>query len=63
VLDVVGPEYAAREFRGVHIDNSVLEDVEVEEKEAILADGAREARRVAELATKTPARSVIDGSV
>jgi fatty acid desaturase len=49
VLDVIGPEYAAREFRGVHIDNTVLEDVEVEEKEAILEDGAREAQRVAEL--------------
>jgi hypothetical protein len=49
VLDVVGPEYAAREFHGVHIDNSVLEDDEVEEKDAILREGEAEARRLAEL--------------
>jgi fatty acid desaturase len=52
VLDVVGPEYAAQVFRGVHIDNSVLEDDEVEEKDDILRDGADEARRVAEQAAK-----------
>ena len=34
VLDVLGPEYAANEAHGVHIDNSVLEDCKVEEKEA-----------------------------
>ena len=49
VLDVLGPDYAAREFHGVHIDNSVLEDCEVEEKDEILREGEREARRVAEL--------------
>jgi fatty acid desaturase len=48
VLDVLGPEYAAREFRGVHIDNSVLEDDEVEEKEKIVQEGEEEARRLAE---------------
>jgi fatty acid desaturase len=42
VLDVLGPEYAAREFHGVHIDNSVLEDCIVEEKEQILAEGEAE---------------------
>jgi fatty acid desaturase len=47
VLDVLGPEYAAREFRGVHIDNTVLEDCVVEEKEQILAEGEQEAKRVA----------------
>jgi fatty acid desaturase len=48
VLDVLGPDYAAREFHGVHIDNTVLEDCEVEEKEQILAEGEREVQRVAE---------------
>jgi fatty acid desaturase len=50
VLDVLGPEYAAKDFRGVHIDNSVLEDDEVEEKAEILREGEREARRLAEQA-------------
>jgi len=40
VLDVLGPDYAPREFHGVHIDNSVLEGVEVEEKAEILREGA-----------------------
>jgi fatty acid desaturase len=44
VLDVLGPEYAAREFRGVHIDNSVLEDDVVEEKAEILREGEAAAR-------------------
>lgn len=47
VLDVLGPEYAAKEFRDVHIDNSVLEDDEVEEKAEIVREGEIEARRVA----------------
>jgi hypothetical protein len=46
-VDVLGPEYAAKEFRGVHIDNTVLDDCEVEEKETIIAEGAAEAERVA----------------
>ena len=50
VLDVLGPEYAAHEFHGVHIDNTVLEDDEVEEKEAILKQGEEEKRRLAEKA-------------
>jgi fatty acid desaturase len=53
VLDVVGPEYAIDEFRGVHIDNSVLEDDEIDEKEAILREGEEEARRLAELNCST----------
>jgi fatty acid desaturase len=44
VVDVLGPDYAPREFRGVHIDNSVLEDDEVEEKAEILREG--EAQRL-----------------
>jgi fatty acid desaturase len=48
VLDVLGSEYAPREFRGVHIDNSVLEDDVVEEKDKIVQEGEAEARRVAE---------------
>jgi fatty acid desaturase len=47
VLDVLGPAYAANEFRGVHIDNSVLEDDEVEEKAEIIREGEREAERLA----------------
>lgn len=46
VLDVLGPDYAAREFHGVHIDNSVLDDCEVEEKEQIVAEGEREKQRI-----------------
>jgi hypothetical protein len=46
VIDVLGGEYAAKEFRGVHIDNSVLDDCEVEEKEQIVAEGEQEKRRV-----------------
>ncbi len=50
VVDVLGPEYAAREFRGVHIDNSVLEDDEFEEKAAIIAEGEAEKQRLAQAA-------------
>lgn len=46
VLDVLGPDYAPREFRGVHIDNSVLEDDEVEEKAEILREGEAEVQRL-----------------
>jgi fatty acid desaturase len=45
VLDVLGPDYAPKGFRGVHIDNSVLEDDVVEEKAEILKEGEAEARR------------------
>lgn len=53
VLDVLGPAYAAHEFHGVHIDNTVLEDDEVEEKEAILREGEAEAQRLAALNQST----------
>ena len=48
VVDVLGPEYAPHEFRGVYIDNSVLEGRNVSdvEKRQIMDDGAREAARV-----------------
>ena len=49
VIDVLGPDYAAREFRGVHIDNTVLDDCQVEEKEQIVAEGEREKERLAEV--------------
>jgi fatty acid desaturase len=39
VVDVLGPEYAARHGDKVHIDNSVMEGDEFEEKEAIRAEG------------------------
>jgi fatty acid desaturase len=51
VLDVLGPDYAPKAFRGVHIDNSVLEDDEVEEKAEILREGEAEARRLADQAS------------
>ncbi len=38
VLDVLGPEYAPRE-QGIYIDNSVLEDDVVDEKDEILRQG------------------------
>jgi fatty acid desaturase len=48
VVEVLGPEYAPREFRDVYIDNSVLEGqiVTEREKEEILHEGAREAERI-----------------
>jgi hypothetical protein len=48
VVDVLGPDYAPDEFRDVYIDNAVLEgrNVTAEEKNEILAEGAREADRV-----------------
>jgi hypothetical protein len=39
VIDVLGPEYAAREPRAVHFDHSVLDDCKVEDKDAIIRDG------------------------
>ncbi len=47
VLDVLGPEYAPKEYHGVHIDNDVLEYDEVEERAEIVREGEAEARRVA----------------
>jgi fatty acid desaturase len=47
VLDVLGPEYTAKEGHGVHIDNSVLEDCKVEEKEEIFREGELEVQRAA----------------
>ncbi len=41
VIDVLGPDYAPRDAREVYIDNSVLEQNEVEEKEEILQEGQR----------------------
>jgi fatty acid desaturase len=52
VLDVLGPNYAPRRFRGVHIDNTVLEDVDVEEKAEILREGADEVQRVSSEANR-----------
>ena len=46
MLDVLGPDYAPHEFRGVLIDNSVLEDDEVEERTAIIEEGQQEAGRL-----------------
>lgn len=41
VLDVLGPEYAAKHTQAVHIDDSVLEDDRFEDAEAIREDGER----------------------
>lgn len=48
VVDVLGPDYAPREFRNVYIDNSVLEGRNVTESDRveIVDEGAREAARV-----------------
>jgi fatty acid desaturase len=48
VVDVLGPDYAPKEFRDVYIDNAVLEgrNVTAEEKLEIENEGAREAERV-----------------
>jgi fatty acid desaturase len=45
VIDVLGPHYTAREFHGIHIDNSVLDDCEMEEREQIVAEGEEEKRK------------------
>jgi fatty acid desaturase len=47
VLDVLGPNYAPRDRREVHIDNSVLEDDVVEEKAEIMREGEMEKQRLA----------------
>jgi fatty acid desaturase len=46
VIDVLGPAYAPRAGQGVYIDDTVLEDCVVEEKEQILAEGAAEKKRL-----------------
>jgi fatty acid desaturase len=46
VLDVLGPAYAPREFHDAHINNEVLDDDVVEEREAIVREGAEEVERV-----------------
>jgi fatty acid desaturase len=48
VVDVLGPEYAPREFHDVYIDNAVLEGRNVSdlERREIMEEGAREAERV-----------------
>jgi fatty acid desaturase len=40
VIDVLGPAYAPREGQATYLDHSVLDDCEVEDKEAIIAEGA-----------------------
>ncbi len=45
VLDVLGPDYRAREFNGVHIDNTVLDDCKVEERDQIESEGEAEKKR------------------
>ena len=44
MLEVVGPDYRP-EAQDVHIDNSVLEDEQVEDREAILKEGEEEKRK------------------
>jgi fatty acid desaturase len=45
VLDVLGPGYAPRDLTEVHIENTVLDGEEVEEKEEILREGEAEVER------------------
>ena len=40
VVDVLGADWAPGKQR-THIDNSVIEDLEVDDKDAILAEGER----------------------
>jgi fatty acid desaturase len=47
VLDVVGPDYAPGDRRDVYIDNTVLDDGVVEDKEAIVREGEVEKQRLA----------------
>lgn len=46
VLEVLGPEFASVAPNEVFIDNTVLEDDDVEEKQAILQEGMQEAARL-----------------
>jgi hypothetical protein len=46
VIDVLGPAYAPKQFHGIHIDNSVLEDCKVEEKEQIVGEAQLEKERL-----------------
>ena len=41
VLDVLGPEYAAKHTAAVHIDDTVMEDDRFDEAEEIRRDGER----------------------
>lgn len=50
VVEVLGDNYASKNFRGVHIDNTVLDDNDVEDKEGIISTGEREKRKAEELA-------------
>jgi hypothetical protein len=56
VLDVLGPAYAPRDPRDVYIDNTVLDDCKVEEKEAIVQEGEAEVRRLSEQAAAQDVR-------
>ncbi|MSR30643.1 MAG: fatty acid desaturase [Gemmataceae bacterium] len=56
VVDVLGPEYASKEFHGVHIDNTVLDGCEVEEKQIILQAGEEEVRKGLETAAAVAAK-------
>jgi fatty acid desaturase len=47
VIDVLGPAYAPRDPRDVYIDNTVLEDCRVEEKDEIVREGELEKKRLA----------------
>ena len=52
VVDVLGPEYAPGEFNEVYIDNTVLEQAKVDERDKadILREGENEAERVRQAA-------------
>jgi fatty acid desaturase len=45
VIDVLGPDYAPKDGQAAHLDHTVLDDCEVEEKEAIIAEGETAARK------------------
>lgn len=45
VVEVLGDNYASKNFRGVHIDNSVLDNNDVDDKEGIINTGEREKQK------------------
>jgi len=50
VVDVLGDEYSSKEFKGIHIDYSVLDNNEVEEKQEIINAGEKEKKKAEESA-------------
>jgi len=52
LLEVLGPEYAPREFHGVYLDHTVLDNCNVADREQIESEAERDRRRLIEASTK-----------